>query len=847
MQPLRKISPRKAAITSYVNKIFITRSELVKHDAGTWLSRKVASAALDPNDNRVTEVQFGSNDIPREVKLPREYTALMTAVTKFTAGGIKFNLDYKNRVDLTDAATLKKAEKAGVVCGTFKDSLVVLDFFGNLSLYKDGKFTELSSLLKALGIVEKPPSDLAIIGVMGAALPVGLVLGYHLGIDGLFKKLGTKVTKLPASDKYVPNDDEQVIILNDSKLVIKVKSPKDRLIYTAFKDVAANLTLFSHNDLNRKEGFAELMTQYGANKFHQIELTTNEELFIDPITKELLAEMKEPTDLLDLYIRCVELITTDDSPQENDTKFQRLRRNERVVGFMYKEVVDAVKAQRRAVNPATTKVSIKPKAVWAAMVADNTTQLVNDANPIHQLKEIEAVSLAGEGGRTARTLVKRNRAYHPNDLGVISEAGPDSSKVGIRSYMPPNPKINNIYGMAGSWNEADGATSVLSTTSLVLPGMSHDDGKRMVLASVQQSAVVAAVGYTLMPLRTPYDMMLGTRTSQSFAFSARQDGVVTKVTDKRITFTYKDGKSSGVDLGVIHGVSAGDYVPHRMITDMVKGAEFKEGYVLAWNTGFFERDIFSPFNVAIKNGCCATIAFLEDDDVLEDGDAISQRFATDKMMTTTTKRKTFLLDTSKGIRDLVTVGTVVDFDTILCTIYNQEVEGFMDETTLASLRSLSDKSPKAKMRGTVTKVDMVFMGEPDNFAPSVISLIEEDSKERKSRAKDLGGRIPTTARIGESTFFGGEKVTEGTIAISVFIDHELAFSDGDKLVVANQLKSVCGRVMDSRNRAADGRPLDLKFAYSSQNARIVDSATIQGTCNTTILEVNRQMADIYFR
>lgn len=59
---------------------------------------------------------------------------------------------------------------------------------------------------------------------------------------------------------------------------------------------------------------------------------------------------------------------------------------------------------------------------------EETTQ---ESNPIHNLKELEVTTLSGVGGRSARTLGKRSRKYHNNDLGSISEYTPDSGMVAM--------------------------------------------------------------------------------------------------------------------------------------------------------------------------------------------------------------------------------------------------------------------------------------------------------------------------------------------------------------------------------------------------------------------------------
>ncbi len=62
------------------------------------------------------------------------------------------------------------------------------------------------------------------------------------------------------------------------------------------------------------------------------------DMFIDPITKEILTEMKEPTDFIGLLVRSAELLQTDWSPDETDMMHMRIKGYERMAGAVYTEL-----------------------------------------------------------------------------------------------------------------------------------------------------------------------------------------------------------------------------------------------------------------------------------------------------------------------------------------------------------------------------------------------------------------------------------------------------------------------------------------------------------------------------
>ena len=101
---------------------------------------------------------------------------------------------------------------------------------------------------------------------------------------------------------------------------------------------------------------------------------------------------------------------------------------------------------------------------------------VNDINPIQNLKESEAVTFGGTGGRNSRSLTRDTREHHPTDSGIISEATRDSSDAGISTFTSANPNLNSVRGTVTVKPIKDiSPTSLLSTSALLSPGSDKDD------------------------------------------------------------------------------------------------------------------------------------------------------------------------------------------------------------------------------------------------------------------------------------------------------------------------------------------------------------------------------------
>jgi hypothetical protein len=273
---------------------------------------------------------------------------------------------------------------------------------------------------------------------------------------------------------------EERIRFQDESLIIDTRHAQGAMVLSGLRAVKGITSTLPASDFNRKGVYGEVLASMGIGRHILRELDLMLDMFIDPITLELLTEMGEPTEFIPLILRAAELLTTDEHTEEMDSSQMRIRGYERFSGFVYNQLVQAVREQRAAGHPGSAQVSLRPNAVWDDILKDPATMLVEESNPIHNLKEKESVTYTGQGGRSAKTMVKRTRIFHPNDMGTISETTPDSAKVAIRTYMTPNAKVNSLRGTTDRFDfDKDGTSSLISTTGLLGPGSDLMDPKRV--------------------------------------------------------------------------------------------------------------------------------------------------------------------------------------------------------------------------------------------------------------------------------------------------------------------------------------------------------------------------------
>ena len=200
-------------------------------------------------------------------------------------------------------------------------------------------------------------------------------------------------------------------------------------------------------------------------------------MWVDPITESTLISMGEPTDFILLLMRAAELLEFDQHPPEMDRAYQRDRGYERVSGFVYKEMIEAIRAFDSNPIKSRAKVSMNPEAVWMDIISDETTAPIEESNPIHNLKEAEVVVYRGAGGRSSRTMNAKARKFSRNAIGVDSEVTVDNGDAGTIRYLSANPNYNSLRGTINILDKFDSSvnSSCLNTSTLLAPGSTLDD------------------------------------------------------------------------------------------------------------------------------------------------------------------------------------------------------------------------------------------------------------------------------------------------------------------------------------------------------------------------------------
>ena len=860
--PIRKISPSRVALTSYYGKLFAERSPKKVNDYGRWLRDQIMAMGLSPDNDVVSDLVPG-NSFVNDFEAPRLYTMIAQGFRSFAlnvktgpdAGWWRFNFDAKRRIDLVggNVGILRSVEKDGNILVAIKaqgGQLMVMDKEG--ALYRvigspqGNQLMALPALEEVLGIrTPKAPVEFAELRVFGKMISLGVILGYLLGLDNLVKRLGVTPRIVPTGQRTQLAADEWAISFLDETWVFSRDDTLATMVLAGWQDYHETTVQFSAHEFNRKDVYFNALEDQGLGVRYLRELDLMNQLFIDPITRELLVTMGEPTVMTELLIRSGELLTTDQHPDEIDTTNMRVKGYERFAGLLYGELVRSVRVHNARASKQNYPLELNPYAVWIAINEDPVKIQCDELNPIQNLKEAEAVTYAGTGGRSGRSMVKRTRAYHKSSMGIISEATVDNSDVGINTFLSADPQFDSLRGTSKGYVIGEtGATALLSTSALLSVGAVQDDPKRVNFISIQHGHGVACEGYTQPQVRTGYEQTLSARNSDLFAVIARQPGKVRSVTSTGIIVDYADGTSQGVELGRRYGKAAGLVIPHEVVTPLQAGSSFDAGDALAYNAGFYEPDILNPKQVIWKSGRTVKTVLMEAADTLEDSSSISRK-TSEHLTTKITKVRTVIVNFDQQIHNLVKARDRVEYESILCMIEDavSANSDLLDSETLDTLRVLSKQSPQAKVRGVVERVEMYYNGEREDMSASLQALADLSDKAITARLRSTGKKV-LNGSVDENFRIDNEPLLLDTAAIQIYITSDVPAGVGDKGVFGNQMKSVFGRVYEEV-RTERGEEVDAIFSAASIDNRIVMSPFVIGTTNTLLKVLGDKMVQAY--
>jgi hypothetical protein len=841
--PIRKTSPREVALTSYCSKVFVQRSEKRAYDYYRWLSHQIVALANDKENSVVSSYRPGDVFDHTLTKSPRIYGALSRKFISLNAKGLNLLFDREElKKNIHDLA---KVEKGDFLCvGTYKGDPATMDGNGNIYVYKDGQHNDITTIEEWFDIkLDKAPLDIAELRIFSNVVPLGFVLGYYYGFKNLYRLLGEDPRIVPSGERMNLGNNEYVIRFANESYIFNRNNIEASLILGGYNAYASYIRRSNSVEFNRKDVYRKIVEETGLHIRYVRELKILDKMFVDPITLQLLKDRNEPETFRGLIFRAVELLNSDWHPDEGDMRYQRIRWYERFAGAVYQELIRSMRQMEMNPNKGKAALKMNPEAVFMEILKDTSSKMTEVNNPMNNLREKGDVTFSGTGGRSTQSMVERNRMYHEQDLGVISEATVDSQKVGASIDLSQNPNFVNVYGMTKPLTNEDDNGALFSPAFLLSAGADKDDLKRTVFTTIQYGSTIHAEGYELPVIRTGQERVIPYRCDDIFAAKAKGDGKVKEITDKHLIIELKDGENQVVDIGRQFGKKSDMVIPHDIVPHVKVGQKVSKGDIVSYNTNYFETDPLEPDVVIFKTACLINTVFWESSATHEDSCSIVS-WAAEKMKTHQTKKIEVPVDFHRDVRNLIKVGDKVDYGDELCVVQDSYIEDEELSTETNDLfGAMANDVPISTVIGVVDKIEVFYNGDLEDMSPTLRSIARKSDKLIKEDAALKGSKV-TSGKVNNMRI-KGEALQQDKAVINIYITYELDYGVVDKGVFSHQLKTTVQEVYNNDLRTEDNVKIGAIFGMRSADNRIVNSYALMGTTHVLMDEITKTVIKKY--
>jgi hypothetical protein len=695
--------------------------------------------------------------------------------------------------------------------------------------------------------------------ILDKKIPVIIILAYKYGLTDILKYLKVGYRLVDKGKKVNLQSNELAIKFRNKTLIYNKYPLVKSLILSGFK-FYNTLNKYTFEDFDIKDTYFELMQDKNLSINYLKGIDNFFSFFVDPITRNILLEMNEPTNPRDLLIRAVDMLSTEDCKEAASLSNFRVRTLEKFNAILYNEISRQY-AQRLGDKTKNKTFSINTEAVFMRIIQDQANILVDEINPIQNLKEKAAVTYVGFSGRDDEAFVERDRKFPIDGLGLLSEAAPDNGKVGINAYLTFNPNMTNLRGFldtSKSLEEQDSG-NLLSVTGALVPFSICDDTKRANFMNVQISHHIGTKTQKPLRVRTGLESVVGDFVSDLYATIAKDNGTIIDVDEKAKIFKiqYKDKTIDAFHYGKRHGEVSGTIIEHNIqLNDIKKGKKIKKGDVLCYNDLFFKLDpIDNKLNWSF--GTPAKIGFIDVDITNDDSCAITKEFS-QKLSIDIVYPRYIKVGNDMKVNSIVKVGDKVDYLDPLISLEFTDVDmvdfsGMDDEyeESMDLLQDLNRIVTKAKHKGVISNIKIYHTGNITDFDKSIQNIIKNINKHNKyvhNKVKDTvrEDEFIEITQIDEGTRIKMMTLNENEILFMFYITETIPCAIGDKLVVGNSQKTVVGDVVDEYI-TENGQKLDMIFGGDGIFNRMVLGLIKYGLMDMYLQNVEQKAIDMYFK
>lgn len=753
MKPIVKTGPDEVQVCTNYNKIFLRRH-------GNKVSAKIEKFKKTLNTQfKGILVKYGNNiSINNKYKTTVEYDEISKNITYLKVKNYEF---YFNQDEMKEALNKRNltVDNDKLCVGFDSDKKPILVDL-NSQLIGDKDIVDyIMSLVDEdfISQFEAASSGKKFLytraTVMKKHVPLILLLGYLEGLSTILRKAGIKHYFTDTRPKYDPIT-QGVVQFSNGYLVYDLYPYENSLLMNAFADIPTRS--FEYEEFDSKDAYINLFEVM----YNQRNLASAFENFydfmIDPITKEVLEDLNYPTNFIDVMIYANKLLTDNSFMKENNMNLYRVRSNEIVNAFLYKEIATAYSKYRLTANSTSpTKISIPQDAVIKNILMANNIEDYSILNPIVEAEKSRAVTPKGPSGlNVSEAYTQDKRSYDKTMLGILAMSTSPDANCGIVRQLTLEPNIVSPRGYIDiKHDKLDELTdaNLFSPAELLSPlGITRDDSIRSAMATKQSKHIIPVEKSSPVLISNGAEQVIHYHLSNDFTVVAKKDGEVVEVNKDTgiVVVGYYDEKGKlsefqAIDTNskVVKNGAGGFYLPNKLVFKLKKGDKFKKDDILAYHEKFFTDSKINGnrFNI----GSLQKVACMSGYATYEDSTFITKKLSID-MTSEIVMQKPVVLGKNANVDYMVKVGDEVKVGDDLIRFETS----FEDDSLNKFLRSVGDelkeeirslgKTPvKSKYTGVIEDIKIYSTVDLDELSPSLRKIVSDYYEKINKKKKVL--------------------------------------------------------------------------------------------------------------
>lgn len=677
---------------------------------------------------------------------------------------------------------------------------------------KDGK-TVVELILESLSkeiqdqyLEIKGPNKLmyAKVTVMAKDLAVGLLMGFWEGFDSILKKANI-VYRLEDSAPKELKSSESMIRFADTYFIYE-SNPKVDLILNGFRLI--DTKKFTLMEMNNQEAYLQYLVKVYGRAAISNALMNVYEFMIDPITEEVLKDLNLPTNLIELVIYAVSLLSDSQYTIEINQNLSRIRSNEIIPAILYDRLAKNYITYRN--SNGKKKFSVPRDCVIKEVLATKTVEDYSTLNPILELELSHGVSAKGfRGVNLEDSYTLEKRSYDPTMVGIISPSTSPDGGCGINRTLTMEPSISNLRGYV---NTKDDNLEELKDVNLFSPGelsiplgAHRDDPTRLGHALKQSKHVIPVKNSSPVLISNGFEEVCRFQVSSDFVVNAKESGEIVDYDEesKIMIAKYKSGKCQAINLSgtIVKNSGGGFFLSNQLETPLKVGSKFKKDDVLAYHKDFFTNDKFN--NCRMNMGTLAKVALMSTYNTYQDATMITEKLSEDAS-TEMCFQKQVSIGKNANVEYMVKEGdeikvgdSLIQFDTSYeDNSLNNLLSALSDQEQSMVLEGSRNDVP-SKYSGVIEKIKIYSTVNIDDLSPSLRKivrnyynkinkkkeLLEKYDPESKNSIVKCGMLVDESTKKIEPNKYSvlkGQKIDEGVL-IEFYIKHSEPLEIGSKI------------------------------------------------------------------